>query len=139
MKDILESIHFTHGYWIIVLPVFFMALDILTGLVYAWISKTFQSAKMRAGLAKKFGELAYIIIGVMTTYALDLPTYIVIGISVYICFMELMSIMENCDKLGAPIPAAAKAVLNNIGEALEHDDLPTLKEKAEKAEKELTE
>ena len=139
MKDILESIHFTHGYWIIVLPVFFMALDRLTGLVYAWISKTFQSAKMRAGLAKKFGELAYIIIGVMTTYALDLPTYIVIGISVYICFMELMSIMENCDKLGAPIPAAAKAVLNNIGEALEHDDLPTLKEKAEKAEKELTE
>ena len=94
---------------------------------------------MRAGLAKKFGELAYIIIGVMTTYALDLPTYIVIGISVYICFMELMSIMENCDKLGAPITAAAKAVLNNIGEALEHDDLPTLKEKAEKAEKELTE
>lgn len=135
MREILESLHFTHSYWIIVLPVLLMGLDIITGLVYAWVSKTFDSAKMRAGLAKKFGELAYIIIGVATTYAMGLPMYILIGIASYICFMEFMSILENCDKLGAPIPGFVKAVLNNIDESLKNDSLPEIEKKAKEAGK----
>lgn len=137
MKDFVEQLHFSHNYWIVVLPVLLMGLDILTGLIYAWVSKTFQSARMRAGLAKKFGEMAYIIIGVATTYAMELPLYILVGIACYICFMEFMSILENCDKLGAPIPAAVKAVLNNIDESLKHDDIQELQKKAKKAAEEI--
>ena len=133
MREVLEGLHFTHTYWIIVLPVLLMGLDILTGLIYAWTSKTFQSARMRAGLAKKFGEIAYIVSGVAVTYAMGLPLYILIGIAVYICFMELMSILENCDKLGAPVPGFVKAVLNNIDDSLKHDSIEELDKKAKDA------
>ncbi len=138
MREILESLHFTHNYWIIVLPVLLMALDIITGLIYAWVSKTFESARMRAGLAKKFGELAYIVIGVAVTYAMGLPLYILIGIAVYICFMELMSILENCDKLGAPLPGFLRTALNNVDESLRTDDAQTIAEKAAKAAEVIT-
>ena len=127
--DLLEGIHFTDKLWIIALPALFMATDILMGLIHAWVSQTFQSAKMRAGLGKKFGEMAYIVIGVAVTYAMGIPTYILIGITVYIIFMEFMSIMENCEKLGAPVPKFVKNVINNVNESLQADDYGKLKKK----------
>lgn len=122
MVEFFENVHFTANYWIVVLPVLLMGLDILTGLIYAWTSATFMSARMRTGLAKKFGELAYIVIGIAVTYAIGLPVYVLHGIAFYICFMELMSVLENTDKLGVPIPAFVRKVLNNVDESLRNEE-----------------
>lgn len=129
--DIIKELHFASKIWIIALPALFMALDILTGLVYAWESGTFKSSKMREGLGKKFGELTYIVIGVAVTVAMTLPEYIIIGISAYILLMELLSIVENCDKLGAPVPGFIKKALAQANESLQNDDFNTIKDKAD--------
>ena len=129
--DFFNSIHFVNNAWILALPAIMMALDILSGFIYAWISKTFESSKMRAGLGKKFGELSYIVIGTMATIGLGLPGYILKGISIYIIFMEVMSIIENAEKLGAPIPAFVKSVVNNVNDSLSKDDYETLKKRLE--------
>ena len=133
--DLLRELHFAGKVWILLLPCVCMAFDILTGLLFAWVSKTFQSARMRAGLAKKVGELSYIILGCVAAYALGIPLYIAMAISVYIDFMELMSIMENCDHLGVPLPGFVRRVVNNVNQSLQEDDLAELIEKAEELKK----
>lgn len=135
--DIIKQLHFASRIWIIALPALFMALDICTGLVYAWESGTFKSSKMREGLGKKFGELTYIVIGVAVTVAMTLPEYLIIGIATYILFMEFLSIVENCDKLGAPIPGFIRKALAQANESLQNDNLPTIIEKVEELEKKV--
>lgn len=135
--DVIKELHFASRLWIIALPALFMALDICTGLVYAWESGTFKSSKMREGLGKKFGELTYIVIGVAVTVAMTLPEYLVIGIATYILFMELLSIVENCDKLGAPIPGFVRKALAQANESLQNDDLDTIAGKIEDAKKKV--
>lgn len=137
MNEILKNLHFASYIWLIALPCLMMAVDIVTGLTYAWVSKTFDSARMRAGLGKKFGEVSYIVVGLLVTYAMMLPSYIVAGIATYIVLMELMSIIENCDKLGTPMPKAVKDVINNVNDSLNNDSMAELTEKIDKLEDEL--
>ena len=135
IMDLIRDIHFASLVWLLMIPVIMMAMDILTGLLNAWVSKDFQSAKMRSGLAKKCGEILIILIGMMFMYGMSLPSYILTGISAYIIFMEFMSILENLDKLGVPIPAFIAKVLNNVDEALQNDDYTELREKIEELQR----
>ena len=129
---ILNEIHFASLTWLLLIPVAMMAIDIVTGLLYAWSTKTFESAKMRTGLAKKCGEIMIILIGMMFVYGTNIPTYILTGISAYIIFMELMSVLENLDKLGVPIPAFISKVLNNVDDALQNsEDVEEIKKELE--------
>lgn len=96
------------------IPFIFIAVDILTGFINAWSKKQFESAIMREGLGKKAGEIIAVIIGELVTYILGIPAYIVDGIIFYISFMELMSILENLDKLGVKLPKKLKDRLNNV-------------------------
>lgn len=135
---ILKEIHFANLVWLLLIPVAMMAIDIVTGLLNAWATESFMSAKMRSGLAKKCGEILTILIGIMFMYGMNLPAYILTGISVYIIFMEFMSIMENLDKLGVPIPAFISKVLNNVDETLKNDDYAEIKKKLEELQLQAT-
>lgn len=109
---ILDNLEFSHNYWEILLPLILMVIDIITGYYNAWKSKKISSSKMRDGLGKKLAELVYIIVGILISYAFNLKA---IGyfISLYIVYMELMSIAENCKKLGVDMPEKLKEKLNN--------------------------
>lgn len=111
--DIIKELHFTSDTWAVMLPMILIGIDVLTGLINAWTSKDFKSAIMRKGLSKKLGEIVIIVLGEIFSFGLGLPDYIVKGILFYIGFMELMSIVENLDRLGVPIPAKIKQVINN--------------------------
>ncbi len=112
MNEIMQNIHFTNLWWAILAPMLLIIIDVLTGVVIAWKNNNFKSAKMRAGLSKKFGELVYVLVGILTKFALgtDLILYFTVG---YICFMEISSLAENCDKLGVKMPDKLKEKLNN--------------------------
>ena len=112
MEEIINNIKFTSTMWAILAPMILIIIDVLTGIVIAWRNNDFQSSKMRAGLSKKFGELVYVLVGILTKYALgtDLILYFAVG---YICLMEISSLAENCDKLGVKMPDKLKEKLNN--------------------------
>ena len=112
MEEITQNIQFTNIWWAILAPIFLIILDVLTGLINSWKNNNFESAKMREGLSKKFGELVYILVGIFTKFALstDLILYFTVG---YICLMEISSLAENCDKLGVKMPDKLKEKLNN--------------------------
>lgn len=112
MEEIIKNIQFSNIWWAIATPLILIILDVLSGVIIAWKNNDFKSAKMRTGLSKKFGELVYVLVGVLTKFALntELILYFAVG---YICLMEISSLLENCDKLGVAIPNKIKEKLNN--------------------------
>lgn len=132
---IIKTLHFASIVWLLFLPTAMMGIDIITGLLGAWVAKDFQSAKMRSGLAKKCGELLIILIGLLFTFGMELPDYILNFVVLYIIIMELMSVIENTEKLGAPWPQAIKDVINNVGTAVQTDDYKELMGKLRESEK----
>ena len=116
--EILRAFRFRNEWWVLVLPISLMLIDVITGLLKAFMTKTFQSSILRAGGCKKVGEVAVLGVGELFTCALVLPDYVMVLVSAYIVFMEIMSIIENIDKLGVPIPAFVRDVVNNVDDQL---------------------
>lgn len=121
MEQILYNIHFTHTAWVFIAPLVLMALDIITGYYNAWKNNETSSSKMRDGLGKKCAELCYIIVGVLLKFAIgvDMAMY---GLVIYVCFMEIISLAENCDKLGFKLPKLLKEKLNNVNDEINKED-----------------
>jgi len=135
LTEILTHLQFTSPTWVYALPLILMGVDILTGLVNACFKeKNFQSSVMRAGLTKKVGEISIIVVAIVCTYGLGIPVAVMKGIVIYIAFMELMSIFENADKMGVPLPFFVKSLVNNIQDSIQNDDLKTAIEKMHKLE-----
>ena len=126
MEELLQFVSqfdFRNDWWVLFTPLIIMGVDIITGVVKAWVNKNFEASIMRTGLGKKAGEAAILIIGEILSYALNLPNIVMNCVSFYIIFMEGMSILENVDELGIPVPGFIKKVINNVDEQLKHDDL----------------
>ena len=76
----LENFHFRNEILELIVPIIMMAVDFITGSFSAWMTHTFQSARMRAGLTKKVGEMSIIVIGALLSYALRLPPQIMLTV-----------------------------------------------------------
>ena len=125
MEDIfyyLSQFHFRNELWVLFIPLGLMAIDILTGVIKAWAQNDFKSAIMRAGLAKKAEEILILVAGELISFGLMLPDAVMNGVSFYTIFMEVMSILENVDELGIPVPGFVKKVINNVDEQLKDGD-----------------
>ena len=108
----ITNLQFSHDYWEIVLPLFLMMADIINGYYQAWKNKKIKSSKMRDGIGKKLAEIIYIVVGIVIGLAFNIK-FIGQFISLYIVYMELVSIAENCKKLGVEMPEKIKEKLNN--------------------------
>lgn len=117
--NFIEQLRFANELWIFIVPTVLMAIDVITGSINAWAKKDFKSFKMRTGLVKKCGEITILTIGTLFKFAFGLPWYIVGGVAFYIIFMELISICENLDKMGVPIPKFISKALSSAQKQLE--------------------
>lgn len=135
----LENFHFRNEILELIIPAIMMAVDFGTGTFGAWMMHTFKSAKMRSGLTKKVGEMSILIVGALLSYAMNLPPQLMAGISLYIIYMELMSICENAKKMGAPLPAFVSKVLDTVDATLKEEDIAEAVKKIKELEKEIEE
>jgi toxin secretion/phage lysis holin len=119
---ILSNISFAGEEWKFVVPFALMVIDFLTGVIHAWASGHLKSFKMREGLQKKFAEICILVIGVLFETGLGLPKYVLSGFSIYIIFMEMISICENLKKMGVPIPSFINKAFNSVNK-LQVDEL----------------
>jgi len=99
----LLNLKFAHDIWVFLLPLALMVADIITGYYNAWKNKQVSSSKMRDGLGKKMAELVYIVVGMLMSFAFSVKP-VEYFISLYVIYMEIVSIAENCKKLGIDIP-----------------------------------
>ena len=122
--DQLRNISFTHRYWILFLPLFLMAADVITGWIQATINETWDSSKMRVGLYRKSGELLVIIIAYVVYAAISLPVDVPAFIAGYIIIMEIISVAENLEEAGLPVPRWMTRRLKKVADDLSEDDDP---------------
>ena len=86
----------------------FIVLDFITGLVKAFATNSFTSTKMREGLFHKVALILCMILGGLVDYAqghmdLGVTVPVAAAICVYICIMEITSIIENICKINPDI------------------------------------
>lgn len=134
IRELLNSIHFTNDIWTVMLPVILMCIDIITGITNAWIKKELDSSILRKGLGKKLGEISAILIGEIFVAGFGLTTLVADGISIYIIVMELISICENLEELGVPIPKFIKKALAVTNEKITEEDENDNEEEDDKEE-----
>lgn len=120
--ETLQEINFTHRYWIILLPIIMMAADIITGWLQAAINGTWDSTKMRVGLFRKSGEILVVIIAYAIQEGISLPVDVPAFIAGYIVVMELISVCENLDLAGLPVPTWITKRLKKVAKDMTEDD-----------------
>ena len=124
METALNNITFTHRYWVLLLPLILMAADIITGWIQATINGTWDSTKMRKGLYRKSGELLIIVIAYVISIAIKLPFDAASFIGGYVIIMELISVCENLNQAGLPVPAWVVKRLGKVAKDMT-EDVPT--------------
>ena len=123
--DTLKEISYTHRFWVFLLPLILMAADVVTGWIQASVNGTWDSTKMRKGLFRKSGELLIIIVAYVIYEAIALPVDVPVFISGYVVIMEILSVLENLDQAGVPVPAWLTRRLKKAADALAEDDPTT--------------
>lgn len=118
--DIVFSIHYADNYWIILLPAIMAVADVITGFVQAQINGTKNSSVMRKGLYRKCGELGTIILVWVVCVAIELSIKYVAAVSTYVCIMEALSVLENLQAMGVPIPDFVTRKAHEIDDEINH-------------------
>ena len=112
----LSQISYTHAYWVFLLPLIGAAADIITGWIQASINGTWDSTKMRKGLYRKGGELLIVLLGYVAELAVGVvaQAHVANFLSGYVVLMEFISVLENLDQAGVPVPAFLRGKLGKI-------------------------
>lgn len=120
----LQNISYTSIYWMFLLPFAMEGVDVLTGFAQAYINGTLQSTKMRDGLLRKLLMFLAIVTAFIVETALPVVSemHLTRWVSIYIVITEVLSILENLDQAGVPIPNFAKMKLGKIKERMENDN-----------------
>jgi toxin secretion/phage lysis holin len=107
-------------YMVLTALLVFMTIDYITGILAAVISGVGLSSSFGfKGLLKKFATLCVIAV----THHIDLllgTSMAMLGAVYFYSALELISIVENCGKMGVPLPKGLKnsiAMLKEKGEA----------------------
>ena len=117
----LSTFSYSHIYWIFLLPLIGAGADIVTGWIQASVNNNWKSVIMRKGLYRKSGELLIVVLGFVAEQAVPVigQYKLATWISLYICIMEAISVLENLDKAGVGFP---KSILRKLGKVKEELD-----------------
>lgn len=120
----LSNFSYSHIYWIFLLPLIGAGADIVTGWIQASVNNNWKSVIMRKGLYRKSGELLIVVLAFITEQAVPVIAQyrVATWISVYICIMEAISVLENLDKAGVGFPKSILRKLGKVKEELDGDD-----------------
>ena len=90
---------------------FLQVVDIVTGVIAAWIEGKISSAASWVGMGKKVLVILAISMGAVLEPFVGLPLGKVVAS--YYLFTEAISITENLKRAGVPIPKALRDALEN--------------------------
>lgn len=123
----LPKMKFISEFVFYLVPLIFMLCDVVSGLAKAYVQKNIISHKMRSGIVKKCGEMMIILLTALVVYSVQWPHQIIAIVSVYMILMEIISIMENLDEVGVPIPKWIEKTINNVAEEINDGEVAKMK------------
>lgn len=100
----IESLQIPVNSFEIIIPMIFIILDVISGVLKAFFQKTLSSLKMREGLMHKAAYILVIILAVLLqvssvvfNFGFEIPS--VLAVAIYICCAEVVSIIENIGEM----------------------------------------
>ena len=126
LLNLMPKMKFVSEFVFYLVPLIFMLCDIVSGLAKAYVQKNIISHKMRSGIIKKCGEMMIIILTAVVVYSVQWPHHIISVVSVYMILMEIISIMENLDEIGVPIPKWIENTINNVATDIDNGSANSL-------------
>lgn len=114
---------------IIVLAVV-MIIDYITGMISAWHNSELSSKKGLFGIVKKLCYLALVCVGmgvdwliysgmVQIGIAMNYTIFFGILVAIWLIINELISILENLNRIGVPLPKFITAVVKKLKNTVE--------------------
>ena len=109
-----------------------MAVDYISGMTKAWIKKELSSKIGLKGLVKKVARLIAVAVGVLVDLEVSVAiaktgidvegVYLVaLFVIVWITINELISILENLDAIGVPLPSFLMKVVGRLKDKIEEE------------------
>lgn len=109
-----------------------MAVDYISGMTKAWIKKELSSKIGLKGLVKKVARLFAVAVGVLVDLEISVAiaktgidvegVYLVaLFVIVWITINELISILENLDAIGVPLPGFLMKVVGRLKDKIEEE------------------
>ncbi|WP_161843558.1 phage holin family protein [Candidatus Enterococcus huntleyi] len=100
-----------------------MAIDMVTGFIQAYINHEIKSGKMSTGLLKKFALLLVLVAIIPLTIVLPelFSVSIIVGVYVLETLNEMVSIIENLNKLGVAT-AMFEPIIKRLQSGTKEDD-----------------
>lgn len=100
----------------VIVLVFVMIIDYVTGMISAWRSKELSSRKGVFGIIKKLCYIVAVSVGVVLDWVIysgfvsmgvawQAPISFGALVAIWLIIAELISILENLKKIGVPLPA----------------------------------
>lgn len=106
-------------------------LDYVTGMTNAWIHRQLSSQKGIHGIVKKLGYFIAIIVAMSVDYLIikfteyfnisiaPQVTIVAMLVTIWLILNEALSILENLDKIGTPIPSFLKKLIERLKQKTE--------------------
>lgn len=83
---------------------FFVAMDILTGVIKAWKNGRMKSRTLRDGLFGSVAEMILLFIFILVNYLIPISRPVIFILFVWMNLKELTSICENLIEIGCKLP-----------------------------------
>lgn len=128
LTETLTEISFTSDVWMIILVAAFICADFLTGIIQAWINACIRSHVMREGIAHKALEAGILGLSWVIQNAIIFPPALEwvdvrAMVTIYLCVMESVSILENLSKAGVWVPKFLVRRIESVKEQIDEGDL----------------
>jgi len=120
--------------WVIIIWIAAILLDYISGSMAARREKNWSSAIARDGLWHKAGEIFAVLAAALCDIALkvimessgitlpfEFTAFVTPIVLMWYILTEVGSIIENCGRLGAPVPSWFKSKVDNAKGAIDHD------------------
>lgn len=109
-----------------------MAADYISGVTAAWFEGKLNSAEGKKGAVRKVcymflvivaGIIDWILISAGRETGIDISVNFYFGtlVAVWLILNELLSILENCTKMGLPVPKFIKPIAERLKTAVEEE------------------
>ena len=94
----------------VVLLVLVMAIDYITGMISAWKNRELSSREGLFGIVKKLCYLFFGMVGI--TFGVNMLFCVLV--TIWLIINELISILENLNEIGVPIPKFLTSIVKRL-------------------------
>lgn len=109
----------------IVMLIFAMVIDYVTGMMSAWLNSELSSKKGIKGIVKKVSYLALVAVAMIVDWliccglqqinvGITYSVFFAVLVAVWLIINELISVLENLSRMGVPIPNFLKKLIDRL-------------------------